>query len=64
MTNYSELVVFFFILPVVIQIIFPLLMLIGFGIVSVGKAVFRLKKSPVNKKNGTRIEEELQFSKP
>ena len=62
MTNYSELVVLLFIIPVAVQIIIPLLMLIGFGIVSGVKAVFRLFKSGNGIKNGVKVGEELQLS--
>lgn len=64
MTNYSELMIFFFILPVVMQIILPLLILVGFSIVSVGKSLLRLFNSPVNLKNSAKVEEELQLSNP
>ena len=64
MTNYSELMFFFFILPVVMQIILPLLMLVGFSIISAGKSLLRLFNSPVNFKNSPKVEEGLQLSKP
>ena len=63
MTDYSELVIVFLVLPVLIQIILPLLMLIGFALVRAvsitfgwGEAGGGLKK---NEKNG----EELTLSR-
>lgn len=44
MTNYSELVVFFLMIPVFTQIIVPLLMLLGWGGVYVKRAVFGRQK--------------------
>ncbi len=56
MTDYSEFVIVFLVLPVLVQIILPILMLIGFGLVRAvsitfgwGEAGVGLKK---NEKNG------------
>ena len=40
MTDYSILVLFFLLLPILVQIIFPLLMLIVYGFVQVVKMMF------------------------
>lgn len=40
MTDYSNLVLFFLLLPVLVQIIFPLLMLIIYGFVRAVKTLF------------------------
>jgi hypothetical protein len=45
MTNYPELVVFLLLLPVVIQIIIPLLMLVGFSLGYAVRTVFGWKRS-------------------
>jgi len=44
MTHYPELVVFLLMLPVVIQIIIPLLMLLGFSLVCAVRTVFGWKR--------------------
>ena len=44
MTHYPELVVFLLMLPVVIQIIIPLLMLAGFSVVCAVRTVFGWKR--------------------
>ena len=44
MTDYSELVIFFLFLPVVIQILIPLLILIGFGLLYAVRTVVGLLK--------------------
>ena len=44
MTDYSELVILFLMLPAATQIILPLLTLIGFGLIRVVKTVFGEKK--------------------
>lgn len=64
MTNYSELVVLFFLIPVILQIIIPLVMLAGFSMVSVVNAVFRRLKFGIHIKSGVKVREELQLSKP
>lgn len=45
MTDYSELVIFFLFLPVVIQILIPLLMVIGFCLLWAVRAVVGLLKA-------------------
>jgi hypothetical protein len=63
MTDYSELVVFILMIPVAIQIILPLLMLIGFGLIKAVKAVFGGEKvvSGVNDDRG--IPGDMQLSR-
>lgn len=60
-TNYSELVVLFLMLPVVVQIIVPLLMLIGWGGVCVMKTVSERQKILADIKDDVKISEESQF---
>lgn len=43
MTDYSVLIVFFLMVPVVIQIIIPLLIFLGFTLVRAVKAVFGIQ---------------------
>ena len=64
MTYYSEFVVLFFLIPVVLQVIIPLVMLVGFSIVSAVNAVFRRLKFGTHIKSGVKVREELQLSKP
>lgn len=40
MTDFSEFVIFFLMLPLVIQILIPLLMLVGFGLLCAVKMIF------------------------
>ena len=63
MTNYSELVVFFLMLPVFTQIIVPLLMLLGWGVVYVKRTGFGRQKIVDGIKDDAKISEELQFSR-
>lgn len=41
MTHYSEIVVFFLLVPVLMQIVLPLLMLAGYGIGQMAKVLFK-----------------------
>ena len=63
MTDYSELVIFFLMIPVAIQIILPLLMLIGFGMIRVVRTMFGGKKVVRGVKKGFDISEDLQLSR-
>jgi hypothetical protein len=63
MSNYSELVVFFLMLPVATQIIVPLLMLLGWGFVCVKRTVSGRQKIMDGLKDHVKISEELQFSR-
>jgi uncharacterized membrane protein len=63
MTNYSEVMAFFLLLPVLTQIIIPLLMLVGFGVLRVVRLVFGAPEMVEGRKNRTAIEEELQLSR-
>lgn len=62
MTNYSEFMVFFLLLPVLTQIIVPLLMLVGFGLLRMVNLVFGAPEVAEGRKDRTKIEEELQLS--
>ena len=62
MTNYSEYMVFFLLLPVLTQIIVPLLMLVGFGLLRMVNLVFGAPEVAEGRKDRTKIEEELQLS--
>lgn len=62
MTDYSELMVLILMLPVVIQIIIPLLMLAAFSLGSAVTAALRRKKSTADLKNSINVEEQLQLS--
>ena len=63
MTNFSELMVVFLMLPVFIQIIIPLLMLIGFGIIrAVGSVVDRQESDQV-KQDNEKVAEDLQLDR-
>ncbi len=57
MTNYTELVVFLLMLPVVIQIIIPLLMLAGYSLGYIIKTVFGWKRSAAGVKSGSSHQE-------
>lgn len=63
MTNYSELVIFFLMLPVAIQIILPLLMLIGFGLLRVLRVMFGRKKVVSGVKKNVGFQEDLRLSR-
>jgi len=63
MTDYSEIVIFFLMLPVAIQIILPLLMLIGFGLIKAVRIIFGGKKIVSNVKKNVEISEDLQLSR-
>ncbi len=63
MTDYSELVIFFLMLPVAIQIILPLLMLIGFGLIKAVRIIFGGKEILSNVKKNVEISEDLQLSR-
>jgi hypothetical protein len=63
MTDYSELVIFFLMIPVAIQIILPLLMLIGFGMMRAMKTVFGGRKTVRDAKVDEGISGDLQLSR-
>lgn len=63
MTNYSELVVFILMIPVAIQIILPLLMLIGFGLIRVVRTMFGGEKVVSGVKVDVGSQEDLQLSR-
>jgi hypothetical protein len=63
MTNYSELIVFFLFLPVLTQIIIPLLMLVGFGVVRAMRTVFGSQGVAESRTNGPKLGEELQLGR-
>ena len=62
MTYYSTLIVFSLLLPVVVQIVVPLLMLIGFGIFRVMRVVFWRRKAVDSVADDLQSREGLQFS--
>lgn len=63
MTDYSQLVIFFLMIPVTIQIILPLLMLIGFGLIRAMRTMFGGKKVAGVVKKSFSISEDLQLSR-
>lgn len=63
MTDYSELVIFFLMIPVAIQIILPLLMLIGFGLIRVMKTILGGQKILRGVQDDLGIPEDLQVSR-
>jgi hypothetical protein len=63
MINNSELIVLFLMLPVFMQIIVPLLMLLGWGFVCVMRAVLGRKKIVDDMQDDSIVSEGLQFSK-
>ncbi len=63
MTDFSELMVFFLMLPVFIQIIIPLLMLVGFFFIrAVGSVTGRQELTQVGS-DKEKITEELQLNR-
>ena len=60
MTDYSILVLFFLLLPILVQIIFPLLMLIIYGFVQTVKMMF-FPQEVIN--SHEKVGQELQFSR-
>jgi len=63
MINYSELVVFILMIPVAIQIILPLLMLIGFGLIRAVRTMFGGEKSVCDGKENFGVPGDLQLSR-
>ena len=63
MTDYSGLVAFFLMIPVAIQIIIPLLLLIGFGLIRAVRAMFGGEKVVDDLKGDDKILEDLQLSR-
>jgi hypothetical protein len=63
MNNYSEIFVLFLILPVVMQIIVPLLMLVGWGFLCLLRTVFRRKKIVEDTRHDVDLSEELRLSR-
>jgi hypothetical protein len=60
MTDYSILVLFFLLLPILVQIIFPLLMLLIYGFVQAVKMMF-FSQEVIN--SHEKVGQELQFSR-
>ena len=60
MTDYSILVLFFLLLPILAQIIFPLLMLLIYGFVQAVKMMF-FPQEVIN--SHEKVGQELQFSR-
>jgi hypothetical protein len=63
MTDYSELVIFFLMIPVAIQIIIPLLMLIGYGMMRAVRIMFGVQKTVRDSKVDESISGDLQLSR-
>ena len=63
MTKFSELMVIFLMLPVFIQIIIPLLMLIGFGIIRAVWSVVDRQESDQAKHDNEKVAEDLQLDR-
>lgn len=63
MTDYSELVIFFLMIPVAIQIILPLLMLIGFGLIRVVRIMLGGEKGLRVEKVDIGVSGDLQLSR-
>jgi len=63
MANYSEIFALFLMLPVVIQIIVPLLMLLGWGFLCLLRTVFGRKKIVDAITHDVDFSEKLQFSR-
>lgn len=63
MINYSELFVLILLVPVVMQIIIPLLMLVGWGGVCFIRLVFWRQKIVDAKKDDVDLSEGLQLSR-
>ena len=63
MINYSELFVLFLLLPVVMQIIVPFLMLVGWGFVCFIRMVFGRQKIVDAIKDDVDLSEGLQLSR-
>lgn len=63
MTDYSVLVVLFLMIPVAIQIVLPLLMLIGFGLIRAVRIMFGGGKVVGDLKEDVMISEDWQLSR-
>jgi hypothetical protein len=63
MADYSVFFVFLLMLPVVMQIILPLLLLAGYGLLCAVKAVFSRPKVALNAEQDEKAEKELQLSR-
>ncbi len=63
MTTYSEILVFFLFLPVLTQIILPLLMLAGFVVARILGQVFGGLRVPEDLGDCTEAEEKLQVGR-
>ncbi len=61
MADYSELVVVFWVLPVLMQLILPLLMLIGFSLARAVTMVLGLRKDGVGLKKNAIAREAFNF---
>jgi hypothetical protein len=63
MTDYSALVALFLMLPVLMQIVLPLVMLAVFGLMQMMKVVFWRRKAVVGSKDVEKGAEEMQPSR-
>lgn len=59
MTDYSDFIIVFLLLPVLMQIILPLLMLMGFSLTHVVSVVLGLRKDGVGLKKNATVGEQL-----
>ena len=62
MADYSAFFVFLLIFPVLMQIIFPLLLLVGYGLLFAVKAVFGRKEVTLAAPKDETVEKDLQLS--
>ncbi len=63
MNDYSHLVVFFLLLPVLMQIIFPLLMLIAYTLVRAMKIVFGRQKEAAGVNDFEKAGQDMQLGR-
>ena len=63
MTDFSELMVLFLMLPVFIQIIIPLLMLVGFGLIRTVGSIIGRQESAQGAPNREKVTEDFQLNR-
>lgn len=63
MTDFSELMATFLMLPVLIQIIIPLIMLVGFGLIRIVGSVVGRKESAQVVADKEKVAEDLQLGR-
>lgn len=63
MTDFSELMVIFLMLPVFIQIIIPFLMLVGFGVIRAVGSVVGRQESDQAKHDNEKVAEDFQLDR-